>query len=83
MIPVVHLVGPGGAGKTSVGISLAGRLGWHFVDLDQCFMACEGDITAASRHTATRAMPGGTYLPTSRRRAPSQHPLCVLFHLVS
>ncbi|CAN7185823.1 MULTISPECIES: shikimate kinase [unclassified Variovorax] len=46
MIPVVHLVGPGGAGKTSVGISLAGRLGWHFVDLDQRFMACEGDITA-------------------------------------
>lgn len=41
---VLHLIGPGGAGKSSVGLVLANRLGWQFVDLDQRFMASEGDI---------------------------------------
>jgi len=41
---VLHLIGPGGAGKTSAGQILAERLGWQFVDLDQCFMACAGDL---------------------------------------
>lgn len=41
---VAHLIGPGGAGKTSVGRLLAQRLGWQFIDLDQCFMSSEGDI---------------------------------------
>ncbi|MDQ0041869.1 shikimate kinase [Variovorax boronicumulans] len=41
---VVHLVGPGGAGKTAAGPLLAGRLGWRFVDLDREFIAREGDV---------------------------------------
>ena len=44
---VLHLVGPGGAGKTSVGPFLAQRLGWRFVDLDERFMAREGSIGAS------------------------------------
>lgn len=43
-IPVVQLVGPGGAGKTTVGQELAQQLGWQFVDLDREFMSREGDI---------------------------------------
>lgn len=44
--PIVHLVGPGGAGKTSAGPFLAQRLGWQFVDLDERFMSREGSIGA-------------------------------------
>jgi shikimate kinase len=44
--PIVHLVGPGGAGKTSVGPFLAQRLGWGFVDLDERFLSREGSIGA-------------------------------------
>ncbi|CAN5495901.1 hypothetical protein BH10PSE18_BH10PSE18_08590 [soil metagenome] len=44
---IVHLVGPGGAGKTSVGQLLAQRLHWQFADLDECFMSREGNIGAA------------------------------------
>lgn len=47
MTTVLHLVGPGGAGKTSVGPILAQRLGWQFVDLDEHFMSCEGSIAAS------------------------------------
>jgi shikimate kinase len=43
-VPVVQLVGPGGAGKTTVGLALASQLDWAFVDLDREFMAREGDI---------------------------------------
>ncbi|WP_257863599.1 shikimate kinase [Variovorax sp. ZS18.2.2] len=43
---VVHLIGPGGAGKTTVGPLLAGRLGWRFMDLDREFIAREGDVAA-------------------------------------
>ncbi|NUA31227.1 hypothetical protein FCJ59_31575 [Cupriavidus basilensis] len=43
---VLHLVGPGGAGKTSVGSVLAQRLGWQFIDLDERFMSFEGNIGA-------------------------------------
>lgn len=45
-VAALHLVGPGGAGKTSVGPVLARRLGWQFVDLDECFMSCVGSIDA-------------------------------------
>jgi len=31
-VPVVTLDGPGGAGKGTVGLGLARRLGWHFLD---------------------------------------------------
>ncbi|MDW3681586.1 shikimate kinase [Cupriavidus sp. CV2] len=46
MTNVLHLVGPGGAGKTSVGPVLAQRLGWQFIDLDERFMSFEGNIGA-------------------------------------
>lgn len=42
--PVAHLIGPGGAGKTTAGPLLAGRLGWCFMDLDRAFIAREGDV---------------------------------------
>ena len=43
---MVHLVGPGGAGKSTVGPLLAGRLGVPFFDLDRLFDARFGDISA-------------------------------------
>lgn len=43
---VVHLVGPGGAGKTTIGSPLASRLGLQFIDLDAEFTARFGDISA-------------------------------------
>jgi shikimate kinase len=42
---IAHLIGPGGAGKTTVGAILANRLNWRFVDMDQCFLASIGDIS--------------------------------------
>jgi shikimate kinase len=42
---VIHFVGPGGAGKSTVGHALAGRLGVAFIDLDDEFKARGGDIT--------------------------------------
>lgn len=47
MTPIVHLVGPGGAGKSSAGPFLAQRLGWQFIDLDERFMSREGSISAS------------------------------------
>ncbi|WP_219216900.1 shikimate kinase [Variovorax boronicumulans] len=44
MSTILHLVGPGGAGKTSVGPLLGARLDWQFLDLDAEFMDIEGDI---------------------------------------
>jgi shikimate kinase len=41
----IHLVGPGGAGKSTVGVLLSDRLQTPFVDLDQCFREREGDIS--------------------------------------
>lgn len=41
----IHLVGPGGAGKSTVGHALARRLGVAFIDLDEEFKARTGDIT--------------------------------------
>jgi shikimate kinase len=42
---VIHLVGPGAAGKTTTGARLARRLGLTFVDLDEQFAARHGDIS--------------------------------------
>jgi len=41
---LVHLIGPGGAGKTTVGALVAARLNWRFVDVDQCFLSAYGNI---------------------------------------
>jgi shikimate kinase len=43
---MIHLVGPGAAGKTTTGAALAERLGVRFVDLDAEFVASYGDISA-------------------------------------
>lgn len=42
---MIHLIGPGGAGKSTVGALLAQRLGLAFIDLDRAFMAGAGDIS--------------------------------------
>lgn len=42
---VIHLVGPGGAGKSTVGHALARRQVVAFIDLDEEFKARAGDIT--------------------------------------
>ena len=44
---MIHLVGPGGSGKSTVGGELASRLDLPFIDLDLEFMERVGDI---SRH---------------------------------
>ena len=41
----IHLVGPGGAGKSTVGVLLSDRLNTPFVDLDRRFGECAGDIS--------------------------------------
>jgi shikimate kinase len=41
----IHLVGPGGAGKSTVGVLLSERLNAPCVDLDRCFREREGDIS--------------------------------------
>lgn len=44
-------MGPGGAGKTTVGPLLAARIGWAFLDLDAQFMRTEDEISAyIARH---------------------------------
>lgn len=43
---MIQLVGPGGAGKTTVGAALAERLGMRLVDLDAEFAARHGNISA-------------------------------------
>lgn len=47
---LLHLIGPGGAGKTTVGAMLADKLGWQFIDLDERFMAQQGDISLFIQH---------------------------------
>ncbi|MEM7245839.1 MAG: shikimate kinase [Acidobacteriota bacterium] len=47
----VHLVGPGGVGKTSTGRALARQLGWCFFDLDETFLARLGSIDACIEHS--------------------------------
>jgi shikimate kinase len=43
---MIHLVGPGGAGKTTIGSALAERLALRFVDVDAEFAARYGCISA-------------------------------------
>ncbi|WP_246637202.1 shikimate kinase [Burkholderia catarinensis] len=47
---LVHLIGPGGAGKTTVGAIVADRLNWRFLDVDHCFLASHGNIAEFIRH---------------------------------
>ena len=42
---MIRLIGPGGAGKSTIGGALATRLGLPFVDLDTAFMELVGDIS--------------------------------------
>jgi len=44
---MIRLIGPGGAGKTTVGAALADRLAVPFIDLDAEFTARYGDISAS------------------------------------
>ena len=46
---MIQLVGPGGAGKTTVGLALATRLGIAYVDLDEQFTVLVDDISAYLR----------------------------------
>jgi len=41
---VIHLIGPGGAGKTTAGMIVADQLGCPFRDLDRLFEERHGDI---------------------------------------
>jgi len=43
---MITLVGPGGAGKTTIGAAVAARLGVAFADLDRAFTEHHGDISA-------------------------------------
>jgi shikimate kinase len=43
---MIHLLGPGAAGKTTVGAALAARLDLSFIDLDTTFRERAGDISA-------------------------------------
>lgn len=43
---MIHLLGPGGAGKSTAGAALAQRLRRQFVDLDAEFRSRHGDISA-------------------------------------
>lgn len=63
----IHLVGPGGAGKSTVGHALAKRLGVGFIDLDQEFKTRTGDITAYMNANGYHAYAGQivrTYVET-------------------
>jgi shikimate kinase len=46
---MIRLVGPGGAGRTTVGLALANRLGIPFIDLDEQFTVRAGDISGYLR----------------------------------
>ena len=43
---MIQLIGPGGAGKTTIGLALAQRLALRFVDLDAEFATRYGNISA-------------------------------------
>jgi shikimate kinase len=51
----IHLVGPGGAGKSTIGVLLADRLNRRFFDLDRCFVESEGDISDYMQHRGYEA----------------------------
>lgn len=69
---MIHLIGPGGAGKSTVGPYVAALLGSPALDLDRAFDAAHGDIDHfidAHGYAAYAAANVETYL-VSRSRAP-------------
>lgn len=71
---MIHLVGPGGAGKSSIGAVLAARLGCPFHDLDREFERRCGDIGAfidAHGYEAYARENVSVYLEMVRRAAGS------------
>jgi shikimate kinase len=52
---MIRLLGPGGAGKTTVGLALARRLGVAFIDLDKHFTFSSGDISVYIEEHGYRA----------------------------
>ena len=72
----VALVGFMGAGKTTVGRTLAGQLGWHFLDLDEFIEQRYGrriaDIFAEDGETAFRELEHGALRDALNR---NRHPL--------
>ena len=46
---MIRLIGPGGAGKSTIGALLAERLNVPFLDLDRHFAGRLGDISEAFR----------------------------------
>lgn len=70
---MIHLIGPGGAGKSTVAPVLAALLGGAAVDLDRAFEAAHGDIDHfidAHGYAAYAAANVDTYL-AERRRQPA------------
>lgn len=76
-IAMIQLIGPGGAGKSTVGVALATRLGCPFRDLDREFKRRRTDITtfmgvhgydAYARENV--AVPRVRSLPPARRTGP-------------
>ena len=73
---MIRLIGPGGAGKSTVGASLAAQLQWRFVDLDRVFERRYTDIgafIAAHGYAAYARENVEAYLAI-----PLDHPGCVL-----
>ena len=62
----IHLVGPGGAGKTTVGAFLKDRLNTPFVDLDMVFRERAGDISDYMQRRGYRAVYAGLQLDVYR-----------------
>jgi len=70
---MIHLVGPGGAGKTTTGAALADQLDIPFVDLDAEFTARFGDVSAyldTHGYDAYAAANVGLYTALSSVREP-------------
>jgi len=55
-LTVIHVIGPGGAGKSTAGPLVAARLGVAFYDLDARFAAVAGDIDAYPRGARLRGV---------------------------
>ena len=67
---MIHLIGPGGAGKSTVAPHLAGLLGCAALDLDRAFEAAHGDIDhyiEAHGYAAYAAANVTTYLANRSR----------------